>query len=608
MNRYKGLKKYLIAFMLMLTLLLSNVNVMADNVDDAYYYDEIFVEYQVKDDNTFIVTETMDTVFKFDKHGITRTIPHNFKLERADGSSNDVYGTIENVKCSDEYEVSINGRDTVVRIGDPDKTVIGKKKYVLKYEVSVGKDKLANIDEFYRNIIGTDYNTHTNKLSFKITMPKKFDSSKIGFSHGYKNSTGFDEQNLKYEVNGNVITGSYTKLQPYQGLTIRVELDEGYFANAKDIGSLPIVYYILSITLGIVGLILVLKFCRNPKPIAPIEFEAPEGYTCLDVAIVAKLKLISKDFFTFIIHLANLGYIEIEEIESKGRKKNFQLTKLKAYEGDSEIERRFLSALFLNGDVSTLKEIGEKCGKQLNNVRTSFISGNKKVILDPINLKIKLALVAIVLLEILVLFLANTFVFKAVMTIGLFIVASLFFNLLLLLIVDDSMSISGYILPNVFMVFGAYMLFIELNSVAPYMTVYYMMVLVISIILVMLITKCKKREDHFNEVYGHILGFKEFLKTAEKDRLETLVNDNPNYFYDMLPFAYVLGVSDEWIDNFADIEIINPSYYHGDSFYHSFNDFSRSASSNMRSSSSGSGSSGGSSSGGGGGGGGSSSW
>ena len=40
------------------------------------------------------------------------------------------------------------------------------------------------------------------------------------------------------------------------------------------------------------------------------------------------------------------------------------------------------------------------------------------------------------------------------------------------------------------------------------------------------------------------------MKTVEKDKINELVEENPNYFYDILPYAYVLGVSDKWSKKF----------------------------------------------------------
>ena len=144
--------------------------------------------------------------------------------------------------------------------------------------------------------------------------------------------------------------------------------------------------------------------------------------------------------------------------------------------------------------------------------------------------------------------------------------------------------------------------------------------------MILLFKITPKRTKYGNEIFGKIKGFKRFLKTAEKDRLEAMVNDNPTYFYDILPYTYVLGISNKWIKKFETITMQAPSWYDGyDSFdVSSFGSFINSTMSSAQSAvspssssdfsdsssggSSGGGGSGGGSSGGGSGGGGGSSW
>ena len=52
-------------------------------------------------------------------------------------------------------------------------------------------------------------------------------------------------------------------------------------------------------------------------------------------------------------------------------------------------------------------------------------------------------------------------------------------------------------------------------------------------------------DGYGNELLGKIKGFRDFLDTAEKPKLEELVMQNPVYFYNILPFTYVLDVSDK---------------------------------------------------------------
>ena len=138
------------------------------------------------------------------------------------------------------------------------------------------------------------------------------------------------------------------------------------------------------------------------------------------------------------------------------------------------------------------------------------------------------------------------------------------------------------------------------------------------IILIIIYKFMPKRTPKGVQLLGEIEGFKTFLKTAEKARLEALVMEDPNYFYNILPYTYVLDVSDKWIEQFEGIVYDAPEWYHGvgafstvtfSSFMsHTMSTASSSMTSSPSSSSGGSGSSGGGSSCGGGGGGGGSSW
>lgn len=114
---------------------------------------------------------------------------------------------------------------------------------------------------------------------------------------------------------------------------------------------------------------------------------------------------------------------------------------------------------------------------------------------------------------------------------------------------------------------------------------------------------------------GKIRGFRSFLEIAQKPQLEALVNENPEYFYNILPYTYALGVSKTWMSKFETIAMKAPDWYVGHSEFnmHDFygfmditmqtieNEASSSGSSSSRGSSSGGGFSGGGSGGGGGG-------
>lgn len=100
------------------------------------------------------------------------------------------------------------------------------------------------------------------------------------------------------------------------------------------------------------------------------------------------------------------------------------------------------------------------------------------------------------------------------------------------------------------------------------------------------------------------------MEISEKSKLEVLITQNPSYFYEILPYAYALNVSDMWIKKFESISFAAPIWYPHDNYStfdsSSFGNFIQHTMNSVSSSSSSS--SGGGSSGGGSGGGGGSSW
>ena len=66
-----------------------------------------------------------------------------------------------------------------------------------------------------------------------------------------------------------------------------------------------------------------------------------------------------------------------------------------------------------------------------------------------------------------------------------------------------------------------------------------------------------RKTEYGEKITAQILGFRNFLVTVEKEKLEMLVSENPNYFYNILPYTYVLNVSKKWIKKFEKIPMPN---------------------------------------------------
>ncbi len=68
------------------------------------------------------------------------------------------------------------------------------------------------------------------------------------------------------------------------------------------------------------------------------------------------------------------------------------------------------------------------------------------------------------------------------------------------------------------------------------------------------------RTDKYEEALGDILGFKEFIVVTEEDKIKFMLEENPELYYKVLPYAQVLGVTDEWEGKFKNILMSPPNW------------------------------------------------
>lgn len=604
-----------------------------------YYLGSYYVEININEDNTFDITENIWAYFLYPKHGIYRKIPLRNTLVRLDGSSTTNRAVISDVSTNVTWSSSKNGTYQVIKMGDEDTTVTGFNQYRISYHYNIGKDPCKGYDEFYFNIIGTEWDTSIENVSFRITFPKEFPASTIGFSHGKKGSV--DSSDIEYEVNGNVITGKYYGvLEEKEALTIRVKLPDGYFVGAG-IKTSPFVYLaiILPVIFAVIGVIIWYVFGRDEKVVEMVEFYPPEGFNSAEIEFLYKGKCTNQGVVSMLLYLANKGYLEISEpgyyhpqgqgsmgmqgdngfsSASKpgmsGSKDDFIISKKKNYDGNNTGERVFLNGLFKEKDVVTKKDLEDKFYKTVSSIIGIInTKENKRTIFEKSSLGKGFIFAIMIIIS---MFLIHYPVAEmngidvecaVIIIIGLGLTLSInllfekgFFSKLIAVVL---MGIGFVGVPWIMVVFPA------ISSDVLY-AVAYAIGFICIVILFLVIKFMPKRTPYGNEMLGKIKGFRDFLETAEKEKLEMLVMENPAYFYDILPYTYALDVSDKWVKKFEVIATETPDWYHGAAFNtHHFGTFIQSTMHSAQSSMTSSpGGSGGGSSGGGSGGGGGGSW
>lgn len=563
-----------------------------------YVIDKYDINIIVNENNTFDVTETIDTYFNVPKHGIFRTIPLKNTIKRLDGTTSTNRTQIKNVSVNAENSTSKEEGNYQIKIGSASETLTGEKEYIIKYTYNLGKDPVKDYDELYYNIIGNEWDTVIGNITFSITMPKSFDSSKLGFSAGRVGST--DSSKIKYSVSGNTITGSYNGiLWENEALTVRCELPEGYFVGAGlDINLLNYIVYLFPIIFLIIAILLWYKFGRDDQVIETVEFYPPEGFNSLEVGFLYKGETVNQDVTSLLIYLANKGYIKIVETEEKSlfsKAKGFKIIKLKDYDGDNVNERLFLNGLFAMRRLNT-----SSAENSINQNTTPTLEVTSADLYDKFYITMSNILLNInnkenknKILEKSASSKAKFIIFMIIATYCLItippvleygesslLVALLFpgigFTVMFKMLLDpklrnssgNKLSYASVIL--FFLIWGlgfgglpwAMMVLPALQQDSIYLIGYFVGIFCV-LGMVVCLTYLPKRTSYGNEILGKIKGFKNFLETAEKDQLEAMVAKNPTYFYNILPYTYVLGVSDKWIKKFEVISMQAPTWYDG---------------------------------------------
>lgn len=624
------MKKFLVSLAVCLAgLACLSMPVYADaNLSSISKYD---VDMKVNSNNSFDITEKISAVFEPNSHGIKREIPTVNSIARTDGSKAVTHAIISNFNvmtpAGTPFSESDSGSDKVYKIGSSNSYVNTNTDYALSYHYDLGEDNNPKFDELYFNLIGDKWSTYIRKVTFRITMPKDFDASKLGFSYGGAGS--MQSGAVSYSLNGTVITGQLNQtLSPNQALTVRLQLPEGYFTGERQ-NKAPgyLIPMMICIGLTILGLIIWYIFGRDKKCFPTVEFYPPNGYNSAETQFLLKGTVDSKGMASLIVYLASKGYLKIKEIEKQilfTHHNSFELDKLKEYDGDNEVERTIFHGLFERRDIIFPEDLTSDFKLCVDSAKKLITSKeNKYTIFEKSSVLIKPFVLVISIIMLIGINLPCVYETTGTYVTVLFPVVFPSFGLAFLFTsINRPKKDIGGIIFSVVWTLGALGMMLPFLVIQPLiddpdLMLFYVVGFVCSLILIFLWSIMSKRTDLGIELLGKVKGFKKFLEVAEKDNIDTLVAENPEYFFDIMPYAYALGVTDKWIDRFGYIAMEQPSWYESTSgcvpvgtFYDSFSSVMDGicSSSAFSSSSGGLGGSGGGSSGGGSGGGGGSGW
>ncbi len=515
-----------------------------------------------------------------ERHGIFRNIP----LTHPDGDSDFFHERyieieVESVQMDQgtvPFEISEEGREIKIKIGDADKTITGVHLYEITYTVKGALQYLPDgTVDLYWNATGNDWEVPIKEAYARVSGTEGLYGENTACYTGLQG----DATACEYSTSTpSLAEFGTTDLLPGEGLTIARAVNKDavetvVLERLNFIILVVIVLPFLAVALAVFGY----RYRTKHKTGNPIiaQYEPYQSYKPMYAGMLFDGRLDPRDITAGIVYLAEQGFLKIKKTEKKVlfmfEVDDYEIELLRSSaEVESDFLRTVLELLFLFpsnvGDTLTLSSLKANTQRQTHNQK----------LLQQLRKDLK----------------------KDLVSSGFFQTNKAASTLLIALCV------------------GLFLLFFVGELIYLFLGPLVLTLLIVAMVcgLLLSIFMFERRTKVGYEALDHLKGFKLFLSVTDKERMafHNAPQKSPEQFMQYLPYAIAFGVEKQWAKVFEGITIPNPSWYDGggaSSFAaldltSSLGAFSTSFAASSGSSAS----SGGGSSGGGGGGGGGGSW
>ncbi len=538
---------------------------LAENFNVDYYAVKIVVDKARSMD----IKETLTLDYTVPSHGFYRDIQYSFQ--------GGVKADVDIIWTSEPVQEERDGTYLSLRFGDPDKLISGgPHAYGVQYEFSLGADSYDDYDEIYYNIVSPDaWDTDISRLIFSLTLPYPVDPDRVWITAGPYGS-GLE---LPFTISddGCTISGRYSSLPKGYGVTLRVEMEDGYFDEAvRPFNWVKLGFYLsigLSAIMVLVALIVWYLKGKDGELIYPVRFDPPEGMTPMDVGYVYNGELDESAVSAMLIYWADKGIITITDNGND----DFVFTKLMELPDSAKpAELQLFSAFFaasssVDAKVLRVSGFSSKLASVKKTEEESF-SGEKSLA-SPSSMKLRKLMMNLGMIPVLLHSLLSTLVEPGFATI--FVLVPFFMAFMMLrsfaTVAEKKMRSGGFrfsiiTAPLLFMVF---IWFFVTSALTSFGVGYRLVALDTGVFLVALFVymhfsaAIARRSEYADKLLSEVLGYREFIEKVEKDRIERLSKEDPQFFYRVLSYAMALGVEDKWARAFSGIYVEPAAWYYG---------------------------------------------
>ncbi len=349
----------------------------------------------INQDTSLTITEHIDYVTDFEKHGIYRYIPISYNK---DGQKEVLQ--ISDVSVTDQNGVQIpfsrssDGRFLTLKIGDPDATFSGERTYVIKYTVERGINQFATHNELYWDITGEGWQFPV--LESTATISSQF--SDILEIDCFSGMVGSDDGLCNFELGKNQATFEYAQAINYgDNMTVVLKLPKESALQFPTPMQLRLLYIKHNWPLFLLPFPILILFLwwykrgrdhefvsqdvfdlESSKPTKlrslfqliyrePLVYEPLKNLTPGEAGSLIDEKVDVQDIVAEILELARKKYLKIEVTEKKvlfSTTREYEFSKLKDVAEEAqdltEVQKYLFTEIFKTGDLVKLSSLKGK--------------------------------------------------------------------------------------------------------------------------------------------------------------------------------------------------------------------------------------------------------
>jgi uncharacterized membrane protein len=491
------------------------------------------VNVEVNKDASLDIEETIFVNFISERHGILRFIPYKYQLQslpegvevadRQLESGGYAHTIIENIRVDDwNWHVNTEGDYKVIKIGSADKYVTGDQQYVIRYRILNAINFFKDKSELYFNIIGNKWETTIDSVNFSVKLYEQLPNVPDYFVATGPYGSRENSTTARW-VNNQVFSGVTTRqLGMYEGLTVGIRFPQGYLVK-PDYSYRGVQWLLLPLLILIGTYLAWRRWGRDEEVTIKAEYYPPPNISPSISGYIIDDRLNRRDLTALVPYWGAGGYLQVKEITDSAlfgliKTKDYQFIKLKNLpEQAMTFEHTLFNGIFRTGDEVMLKD--------LKNVLYKDMAEAKKYLEREID--------------------RSEYYVKGSRGLGIFFIL-LGFVLGMLAFVSFQDGLQDNLWKGIALAAGGI------------------------IILIFGLFMAKKTRKG-TELYQHLAGFREFVRSVEQDRLREFLKQDEHYFDKILPYAIVFNVADAWRDKLEGLDIPPPTWYHGN--YTTFNTY-----------------------------------